>query len=475
VTHKVSLPPGAHHYRVSRVMRWMGMAMGWFAGLAVWSVVTLPLVAAEAPLKSDTSIEVQTHTLRNGMKILVHEDHSIPTVASYIFYRIGSRNERPGTTGLSHFFEHMMFNGARKFGPKEFDRVMEAAGGANNAYTDQDVTVYQDWFPPTALQLIFDLEADRIKNLAFVPKIIESERGVVASERRTSVEANNASLVDEQLWAAAYTAHPYQWPVIGWMTDIEQWKMADLKHHFEVGYAPNNAVLVIAGDVKTAEVLKLARRYLEPIKPHAPPLPVTTVEPEQLGERRVKVTKFAQLPLIELAFHVPASRHADFYALQVLQNILFFGQSSRLYLRLIDRDQLAIAVEGGMKFALDPTLFTIFVQPKENVPVERIEAALYEEIERAKKEPAAEKELRKAKNALLAAFYHQLKRVDGKAHALGNYEIFFGDYRKLFDAVSDYEKVTAADLQRVANYFAEKNRTVAVLVPEKESEEPEKK
>src|SRR5215211_4197186 len=181
------------------------------------------------------SFEVKTHQLKSGMKILIQEDHSIPTVAAYIFYKIGSRNERPGTTGLSHFFEHMMFNGAKKYGPKEFDRVMEAAGGANNAYTDQDVTVYQDWFPPTAMQLIFDLEGDRIKNLAFVPKIVESERGVVASERRTSVEANNASLVDEQLWAAAYTAHPYQWPVIGWMTDIEQWKMEDLKHHFEVG------------------------------------------------------------------------------------------------------------------------------------------------------------------------------------------------------------------------------------------------
>jgi zinc protease len=219
------------------------------------------------------------------------------------------------------------------------------------------------------------------------------------------------------------------------------------------------------------DILKLVRKYIEPIKPHAPPLPVTTVEPEQLGERRVKVVKFAQLPLIEMAFHVPQTRHVDFYALQVLQNIMFFGQSSRLYLRLVDRDQLALAVEGGMKFAVDPTLFTIFVQPKENIPLERIEAALYEEIERAKKEPVTEKELRKAKNALLAAFYHQLKRVDGKAHALGNYEIFFGDYRKLFDAVAEYEKVSAADIQRVTKaYFGEKNRTVAVLVPEREDE-----
>src|SRR5436190_4981011 len=293
---------------------------------------------ADSAAPQAAPISVESFRLKNGLKILIHEDHSIPTVVTYIFYRIGSRNEGPGTTGLSHFFEHMMFNGAKKYGPKEFDRVMEAAGGANNAYTDQDVTVYQDWFPPTALELIFDLEADRIKNLAFVPRIIDSERGVVASERRTSVDANNASLVDEQLWAAAYTANPYQWPVIGWMTDIEQWKMEDLKRHFEAGYAPNNAVMVVAGDVKAGEIIKLAQKYIEPIKPHDPPVPVTTVEPEQLGERRVKVVKFAQLPLFEVAFHVPRSRDADFYALQVLQSILFFGQSSRTYIRLVDHD-----------------------------------------------------------------------------------------------------------------------------------------
>ncbi len=420
-------------------------------------------VAAPAP-----PIAVETHTLHNGLKILIHEDHSIPTVASYIFYRIGSRNEGPGTTGLSHFFEHMMFNGAKKYGPKEFDRVMEAAGGANNAYTDRDVTVYQDWFPSTALELIFDLESDRIRDLSFDPKMIESERQVVASERRTSVDANNPSLLSEQLWAASYTAHPYQWPVIGWMTDIEHWKIDALKHHFEMGYAPNNALMVIAGDINAAEVLKLAVQYLEPIKSHAPPPPVTTVEPEQFGERRVSVVKFAQLPILEVAYHVSKSSHPDFYPLQVLQYILFYGQSSRLYVRLVDHDQLALSVEGGVNFAIDPTLLEIFVQPKESVPVEKVEAVLYQELDRIQTEPVPDVEMRKAKNALLATFYRQLKTVDGKAHALGNYEIFLGDYHKLFGAGAEYEKVTPAEVKRVAlKYLGAKNRTVGVLVPEK--------
>src|SRR5262245_60213417 len=170
--------------------------------------LTLLLFIAIVPSTSAQTFDIKTHTLKNGMKILVQEDHSIPSVALYIFYRIGARNERPGTTGLSHFFEHMMFNGAKKYGAGEFDRVMEAVGGHNNAYTSNDVTVYQDWFTPSALELIFDLEADRIQYLAFDPKIIESERGVVASERRTSVDADNGSLLNEQLYATAFTAHP---------------------------------------------------------------------------------------------------------------------------------------------------------------------------------------------------------------------------------------------------------------------------
>ena len=198
-----------------------------------------------------------------------------------------------------------MVNGAKKLGLKQFDIQMEAAGGHNNAYTANDVTVYQDWFTPSALELIFDLEADRIRYLAFDPKLIESERGVVASERRSSVDANNFGLLNEQLWAAAYTEHSYQWPVVGWMVDIENWQMEDLKKHFEMGYSPSNATMVVTGAVKFEEIVKLAQQYIEPIPSHDPPPPITTQEPEQLGERRVTVRKFAQLPIVMLGYHVP--------------------------------------------------------------------------------------------------------------------------------------------------------------------------
>src|SRR5260221_12950208 len=261
---------------------------------------------------------VATKTLKNGMKVLVQTDHSIPNVALYIFYRIGSRNEHPGTTGLSHFFEHMMFNGAKKYGPGDLDKAMEANGAANNAYTTANVTVYQDWFPRSALNLIFDIEADRIQYLSFDPKKIASEREVVASERRTSVDANNFGILNEQLLATAYLAHPYQWPVVGWMSDIEHWTMEDLKHHFEMGYAPKNATMGEVGDGSPDKIFQLCETYIEPIPSHAPPPPVTTVEPPQLGERRLVLHKAAQLPLLAIGYHVPQSKGPDYYALNIL-------------------------------------------------------------------------------------------------------------------------------------------------------------
>jgi zinc protease len=416
------------------------------------------------------SIEVKTHMLKNGMKVLVHEDHSIPSVALYIFYRIGSRNERPGTTGLSHYFEHMMFNGAKKFGPKQFDIQMEAAGGQNNAYTSNDVTVYQDWFTPTALELIFDMEADRIQHLAFDPKIVESERGVVASERRSSVDANNFGVLYEQLSAAAYTAHPYQWPVVGWMVDIENWKMEDLKAHFKMGYSPSNATMVVTGAVKFEEIVKLAQKYIEPIPSSAPPPPVTTKEPEQMGERRVTVKKFAQLPIVMMGYHVTNAKDPDYYPLQVLSSVLFTGESSRMYQRLVDKDQIALFVQGGMSPSLDPTLYRITSQPKAGIAPEQVEKAIYEELDKVKANGVTEQELQKVKNILTASFYRQMKTISGKANTLGSYEVFFGDYKKLFSAADEYAKVTNADLKRVAaKYFTEKNRTVATLIPEKKN------
>jgi len=430
-----------------------------------WLVVALAWACAAGA----QDYPVATKTLKNGMKILVQSDHSIPNVALYTFYRIGSRNERPGTTGISHFFEHMMFNGAKKYGPGELDKAMEANGGSNNAYTTRNVTVYQDWFPRTALELIFDVEADRIRDLSFDPKKIASEREVVASERRSSVDGENEGVLNEQLWATAFIAHTYQWPVVGWMSDIEHWTMEDLRHHFEMGYSPSNATMVVVGDVTAEEVFGLAEKFLEPIPSHDPPPPVTTLEPEQQGERRLVVHKPAELPLLMIAYHVPKTNNPDFYALNVLRTILFQGESSRMYQRLVDKDQIALDVESSSDNAFDPTLLNFIAQPKQGVEPEKCEKAIYEELDRLKNEPVTDQELEKAKNFRLAEFYRQVRTISGRANTIGTYEVFFGNYQKLFDAAKNYSAVTKDDVQRVAKqYFGANNRTVATLVPESE-------
>ena len=430
-------------------------------------VCALGLAAVASAQNEATQFPVATRTLKNGMKVLVQSDHSIPNVALYIFYRIGSRNEHPGTTGLSHFFEHMMFNGAKKYGPGEFDKVMEANGGENNAYTNQNTTVYQDWFPRSALPLIFDIEADRLQYLQFDPKKIASEREVVASERRLRTDNDNGGLLDEQLWATAFIAHPYQWPVVGWMSDIEHWTMEDLKHHFEMGYAPNNATMVVVGDVTSDEIFQLCEKFIEPIPTHAPPPPVTTVETEQLGERRLSVHKTAELPLLMIGYHVPQTNNPDFYALNILRTVLFQGESSRMYQRLVDKDQIALDVSAFVQPSFDPTLAIVVAQPKQGIDPAKCETAIYEEFDKAKSALISDQELEKAKNIRLVEFYHQMRTINGRANTIGTYEVFFGDYNRLFDAAKNYSAVTKEDVQRVAKqYFVANNRTVATLLPE---------
>src|SRR5713101_875531 len=439
-------------------------------GLVLGTLLSTTAIAACAQSEAQ-QFPVATKTLKNGMKVLVQTDHSIPNVALYIFYRIGSRNEHPGTTGLSHFFEHMMFNGAKKYGPGDLDKAMEANGASNNAYTTENVTVYQDWFPRSALNLIFDIEADRIQYLSFDPKKIASEREVVASERRTSVDANNGGILDEQLKATAFIAHPYQWPVVGWMSDIEHWTIDDLKHHFEMGYAPNNATMVVVGDVTSEEIFQLCEKYIEPIPQHAPPPPVTTIEPEQMGERRLVVHKQAELPLLMIAYHVPRTNNPDFYALNILRTVLFEGESSRMYQRLVDKDEIALAVDSSSGNAFDPTLSVVSAQPKVGIDPEKCEKAIYEEFDKVKTGGISERELEKAKNIRLAEFYRQMRTISGRANTIGTYEVFFGDYHKLFEAAKNYNAVTKEDVQRVAKqYFGANNRTVATLIPDKASE-----
>ncbi len=408
--------------------------------------------------------DVQSFTLANGMKFFVIEDQSIPNANMYIFWKVGSRNEYPGITGLSHFFEHMMFNGAKKYGPKEFDRVMEAAGGSNNAYTSENVTVYTDFFPSSAIEVIFDLEADRIANLSFDEKMIESERGVVLSERITGMENSNWQLLSEQVKSVAFQAHPYRWSVIGYESDIKNWTKGDLERYFQTYYAPNNGVVVMVGDITLDQVQTLATKYFESIPAQGPPRPVHTVEPEQLGEKRLWVKKDVTSPNIMIVYHVPDTRYEDYYPLDMLNSILSEGNSSRLYSSLIDEKQLAVNVFTYLPLAFDPNLLYVYAVCSRNVDEVKLEKAIYEEIDKIIEKGVTEKELQKVKNQKLVEFYHSMETINGKANTLGTYELFFGDYKKLFNAPEEYEKVTVDDIKRVAEkYLKKSNRTVGIL------------
>jgi len=418
----------------------------------------------DAPLSEKAPADIRSLMLDNGLKIIVWPDHDIPNVVMYNFVRAGGRNEYPGITGLSHFFEHMMFLGTKKRAPGEFDRIMAAAGGANNASTSSDVTVYKDWFPRSALETVFELEADRFENLATVPETVESERQVVYSERRSSIDNDNFWKLAEQVQATAYVAHPYQFTVLGWPSDIESWTQEDLISYYQTYYAPNNRTIVVTGDVTSREVFSLADEYFASISAQEPPPPIHTVEPEQQGERRLVVEAPAQTPLLQMAFHAGSATDPETLPMSLLLNILTGGDSSRLHRILIEDDGLAISVGSFQDEGFDPGLayFYLTLPPGGDPAV--VERRVLEELRRVAVDGVTEAELTKSRNIMLADFWRGLATIDGKAKALGQYEVFHDNYESLFDLPDAIEATTAEDLQQVAaKVFRTNNMTVGVL------------
>ncbi|WP_198556405.1 pitrilysin family protein [Glaciecola sp. 33A] len=420
-----------------------------------------------------TAQDIKQFTLANGMKIIVLEDDSIPNANMYLFWKVGSRNEYPGITGLSHFFEHMMFNGSKKYGPKMFDRTMEAAGGSNNAYTTENSTVYTNWFPADALELMFDLEADRMQNLDINADVVESERGVVTSERSTGLENSNYRMLSEQVKAAAFRAHPYSWSVIGHESDIANWKLQDLKDFHKTYYAPNNAIVVVVGAIKFEDVIRLAKKYFEPIPAQAAPREVHTVEPKQVGEKRVYVQKKSVTsPNVMLAYHVPETKHEDYYALQILAGILSDGDTSRLTKTLVYEQELAAQVFAFSSESINPNLFYFYAIAAPNVDVDLLEKGLITQINEVMKNGVTDQELQKVKNRQLVNFYREMSTINGKANTVGSYEFYFGDYNALFELPNSLDKVSKEDVQRVANLYLRKaNRTVGILAAQEDSNE----
>jgi zinc protease len=415
---------------------------------------------------ADAAACVHAATLPNGLEMLIWSDRTIPNVAFYNWVHVGSRNEGAGTSGLAHFFEHMMFNGTTRYAQGEFDRLLEARGGSNNAYTSQDVTVYQDWVPRSAIELVFELESDRLANLALRPESVENEREVVWSERRLRVEDSGAALLEEQVQAAAFLAHPYRIPTIGWPADIRSWTMSDLQCFYTTYYVPNNCTLVLVGDLDPEAALALAERYFGPVPRRAPPPPVRTQEPEQRGERRLVLERPACNPIVHCAYHAIAAADPREPALNILQTILLGGDSSRLHRALVEEQKRAVAVSGGWPEGFDPNLFSIQATLPEGGDVQALQCSLDVELARLVEHGVSDAELRRGKNIVAADFWRGVSTIDGKARLLGEYAVMHGEHARLFTAPALYEQVTREDVAAVARtVFDPDRRTVGVLRP----------
>jgi zinc protease len=410
---------------------------------------------------------VHEATLRNGLRVRVVPSTETPVVSLYTFFGVGSRNERPGLTGISHLFEHMMFNGSAKYGANQFDEVLESHGGRSNAYTTHDQTVYYEEFAADALEQVLDLEADRMKSLAISDGMLEREREVVKEERRLRVDNEVMGLIDEELQSLVYQAHPYRWPVIGWMGDIEAIRREDCEAYFRTYYAPGNATLWIAGDVDPEATLRKVRRAYGGI-PRGPSVPkVVNAEPVQRGERRSVLSHPAQAPGLLVAYRGPSVSHPDALTLDVLEFILAVGEGSRLNRRLVYEEKVAVDVGMDWSWRLDPGVLLFHAELAPDGNPAHVEAALYREIGRLAEEGITERELTKAKNNLRAHLMRELTTSSGRAHALGNYESYLGSWRAGLRLPERYAAVESAAVKAVAaRYLLPSQRSVVTLFPE---------
>ena len=382
-------------------------------------------------------------TLSNGLRAFVLPDPMVPSLAYFTTWRVGSRNERPGITGISHLFEHMMFNGAKKHGPRVFDRIIESSGGTSNAYTSHDVTAYHQVVPSEKLAVILDLERDRMADLDLTERNLLSEREVVKEERRLRTDESPIGALYEHLYATAYMAHPYRWPVIGWMADIDAISVPDIEEYFRIHYSPRNAVVTVAGDVEPARALDAIAASMESLR-NGPPQPaVVRSEPEQRGERRVVLRKEAQLPTFLAAFHACDALSPDLPAFDIIQEILDAGDSSRLRRALVLDADLAVDVNVDFPWTIDPGLFVIAVTLRPGVEVARAEQALFAVLARLGEEPPTEAEMSKARAQIVADFWRRFKTNEGRADMLGSSVALQGGFEALFEMPDRWRAVRA--------------------------------
>lgn len=416
------------------------------------------------PLKID--LQVEKWTLKNGLTVLLHRDPNIPLVSYHTWYRVGSRNEAPGITGAAHMLEHMMFKGAKKYSNKEFDRILHANGMVNNAFTTFDITGFYQSLPSDKLELMMDLERDRMSSLLLKSEDLLGERDVVKEERRWRVDNNPQSLLREQAMDILFQEHPYRWPVIGYMKDIENYEPKVLRNFYDQYYGPNNAVLVLVGDLDIAKTKTLIEKYYGDLTARQVPKEKKSKVKELKKETVITLEKDVQVPSLMISYQSVADRHPDSYALEVLAQILANGTSSRLSKDLVYKQQIANQT-GAYQWSLkEAGLWGLFVSIKPGASQKRVLSSIDQEIFKLRHQLISERELLRAKNQFMADFVNGLSTADDKARALASAEIVTGDYRTLFTDLEKYQSVTREDVRRVAKkYLNSSARVVAWLKP----------
>ena len=413
------------------------------------------------------SAEPSEYTLANGMKVLLVEVPKAPVATVQVWYKVGSRNEVMGRAGLSHMLEHMMFKGTARYPKGSFSRIIRKNGGIDNAFTSQDFTAYFENVAADRVGLALELEADRMQGLILDNSEFQTEREVVKEERRLRSEDDPQGALVEALFAQAFLSHPYHWPVIGWFADLDAMSLEDLQRHYDTFYSPNNATLVVVGDIKAEFLLPTIKRLFEPIPRGPSPKQTLPPEPEQRGERRFFLKREAQVPFVIMGFRVPNYSSEDSYALDILESILSHGKSSRLYQSLVydQKNSLAVGAEYSV-LQTDPGLFYFYSLVNPSAKVEGVEEAIQHEILRLQNEPPSEQELQRAKNQVEAARVFEQDSNFRHAMLMGQAESVGTGWRRIDQFIEHIHAVTAKDIQRVAKqYLTLDNRTVGILIP----------
>ncbi len=414
---------------------------------------------------------VYEEMLDNGLKVFIIKDRNAPLAVFEIWYNAGSINEQVGKTGLSHLLEHMMFKGTPRYGNKAFSKIINKAGGIDNAGTSHDYAYYFQKLAPDRLYLSIEMEADRMRNLIMDNGEFLSERDVVMEERRMRYEDDPQNFVFEEVIATAFKNNPYRWPVIGWMEDLKNVTRDDLMDYYRKHYIPNNAFIVIAGNVDVHEVMAKIKREFGPI-PKGPEIGKLNIqEPVQKGEKRVYINKEAELPYVISAYKTPNVLDEDSYALDVLAGVLSGGKSGRIYRSLVDEKRIALSAGAGYSnFNKYPFIFYLEGTPLPGQKIEDVENALYEEVRKIMDQPPSEREVQKAKNQIEADFIMGQDSVYSQAMVLAEFEML-GSWRIKEKYIEGLRKVTPDDVQRVAKkYMVVDQRTVGTLIPVKKDE-----